>query len=239
MTTVSLSLREPAPHGPRVYEDIDLAQLTPSARALAEALSHAALRTRVNVLLRHVDTGEMRGWSGWAFYPHDSTTPAVDYLEQEVAKFPPEWHTYGLYIDKPVPSIDAAARDQYLSRAFAMRALDLAPSEWDALRQARHLPPADRFISNRPQWAVETIEAYRTRPYEKWPLRRVSEYLGHSSLSSTRSQVHRWSVPAVGREPGREGETLYADDQVRAIAAVKPGKGRRGATRSPDGKFSA
>ena len=241
MATVSLSLRASAPNGDEVYEDIDLTALTPRARALAEALAQSSLGKRVRVLMQHADTGELLGWSGWSHYPHDSTMPAITYLERESRKIAPGWHVYGTSVDRPIPSLAEAAQDQYLTRATAMKALDLTPDEWDALRRAKHLPEPDRYIEGQPEWTPQTIEAYRTRPVEAWPLSRVAEWLGYtgpSATSTARRQLGRWSVPKLGRLPGRGGETLYAEDQVKAIKGSQPGSGRREAPREEGGKFT-
>ncbi|MFF8829351.1 hypothetical protein [Streptomyces sp. NPDC015131] len=233
MTTVSLSLRAPDPDGDDdlVYEDVDLDALTPRARALAEAVAQSVLRTRTDVLMES-DSGELMSWRGWSTYPHDATRSAVAYLEGEARKIPVGWHVYGRSVDRPVPSRAAAAADRYLTRDAAIRALGLTPHGWDTLRRAKHLPAPDRYVQGQPEWLEDTIDAYRTRERELWPISRIAEYLGYSGTPATarasaRRQMGLWALPCEGRAPGRGGESLYAADQVQAAHAARPGQGAR------------
>lgn len=65
---------------------------------------------------------------------------------------------------------------------------------------------------------------------QAWPLTEVAAFLGYkgpSARGSARKQLSRWGIEAIGRLPGRGGESLYAVDQVRAADADRPGRGHR------------
>lgn len=117
-TIVSLKLRDDAYENgnliPATYEDVDLDQLTPRARALAEAVARTSLSTAVDIWMEHstpicdIDPSwrmwhteeqaarpERRPWRGWARYPANSPVTPVEYLEGEARKIPPDWHVLG------------------------------------------------------------------------------------------------------------------------------------------------
>lgn len=80
-----------------------------------------------------------------------------------------------------------------------------------------------------------------TPPEELWTVSVVAAYLGFTGKSATgsaRRQLSRWGIAAVGREPGRSGQSLYPSAQVRAAHEARPGSGRRGAHRSEGGRFT-
>ncbi|NUP24161.1 MAG: hypothetical protein HOZ81_50515 [Streptomyces sp.] len=62
---------------------------------------------------------------------------------------------------------------------------------------------------------------------ETWGLDQVMEYLGASSAGSARKTLSRWGVQAIGREPGRGGQSLYSKTDVVYARAIRPGQGAR------------
>ncbi|MFD4830108.1 hypothetical protein ACFWPV_09675 [Streptomyces uncialis] len=230
---VSLALRD----GTRIYEDVDLDQLTPRARTVAEAIAQTTLRAPVDILMRS-DRGAMRSWRGWDRYPASSPVTPLDWLEDAAAQIPPGWHIYGgAGIGRPVPSIDAGAADVHLRRNAVIsymqrRGSSINPAAWDTLRGTGHLPEPDRYVNKQPQWRAATIDAYLNRPRELWTVSEIATYLGYqgdprSAASSARRQLGRWGFTAEGRAPGRGGESLYPADQITAAHTHRPGKGNR------------
>ena len=61
---------------------------------------------------------------------------------------------------------------------------------------------------------------------EKWRLSDVATHL-RLTTGSARVQMRRWGIEAIGRAPGRGGESLFAADQVRAAHLNRPGRGYR------------
>lgn len=242
-TIVKLTLAEDVERadGPDLIaepEEIDLDELTPRARTLAEAIALTPLRMRKGILLAHGEPGqdppEVRSWSGWASRPADSQVGPIAYLESEALKLPRGWHVYGPAIDEPVPSLAAGAGDEHLGPSGVLeylreRDVAMTAAGWDTLRGTGHLPP-DRYVCGRPQWRVTTVDAYIRRDVELWPISQVAEYLGYggtsaSAASSARKQLHRWGLVPERRAPGRGGESLYASDQIIAAHTHRPGRG--------------
>ncbi|MGI5397241.1 hypothetical protein [Streptomyces sp. CA-251251] len=114
---------------------------------------------------------------------------------------------------------------------------------WSLLWKIGHLPePRHHTVSGRlPLWQVDDIDAYGTCDYERWTISQVADHLGYqgtSAAGTARKQMSRWGLDAVGRAPGRGGESLYAAVQVQAAHAARPGKGRHGVARSEGGRFT-
>ncbi|WP_331723415.1 hypothetical protein [Streptomyces atratus] len=277
MTIVKLNLRSScntqdpsAPDGlrhvPAFSEDVDLDDLTPKARAFAEAIHACPGHQPLDIRLR---TGRLEGDSpnfairygddpvraaepeevsvrNWSPLRADSPMSAAEWLEREIRTIPADAYPVGPIDGGPVPSMEAGAADRVLVRENILSYLrnhgcPMAVTEWDTLRGTGHLPEPDRYVCGRPQWRVETVDAYISRDVDLWTISQVAEYLGYSGDSATgsaRKQLHRWGFAAAGRAPGRGGESLYAADQIIAAHAHRPGKGRRGAARS-SGKFAA
>ncbi|MDX3230615.1 hypothetical protein [Streptomyces sp. ME19-01-6] len=168
------------------HEDVDLDQLTPRARALAEAVAQTRSRSAGDVWMEsdqpireriadwsnwyteeEATQPERRPWRGWAHYPATSTMSPIDYLEREARKIPPGWHVLGANPQTPVPSKDSGAADQYLTRDQVLaymraRGRDISVSTWSAYtsKKRRQAPPPDRHVSRTPQWKPETIDAF-------------------------------------------------------------------------------
>ena len=249
-----------APEGlryvPAFSEEVDLDTLTPKARALAEAIHGCLGHQPLAIVLR---TGRLKGdspnftyiWGdnaakaaepeqvtvrNWSVMRADSPMSAVEWLEREARTIPLSAYPVGPVGGEPVPSMEAGADDQYLTRDSVldyMRTQDcpMDVTAWDTLRGTGHLPEPDRYVCGRPQWRPETIDAYASRDRELWPISRIAEYLGYSGSSATgsaRKQLSRWGFVAEGRAPGRGGESLYAADQIQAAHTHRPGRGRWG-----------
>lgn len=187
----------------------------------------------------------------------DSVTSAEEWLERQARSLPLEaWPIAGARsrieaLTEHVPSAEAARTDRCLTRDQALRYLAdqgersiiLSNDAWIMLQKAGNAPePRHWALGGRmPLWAIEDLDAYVARDYERWTVSRVAEELGYEGPSATgtaRKQVSRWGLAAVGRAAGRGGQSLYAADQVQAAQSVRPGKGRHGAPRA-DGRFTA
>lgn len=276
MTTVTLRLRHPQdPRGPMV--EVDLCDLTPKARALAEAIHASTGHRPLGVLC---DTGKTKADSPNHRYlygtgpeaeeigrrpdlrfitnlepiPQGAETTPEEWLEYNARQLPYDaWPIAGARsrmepLKERVPSADAAREDRCLTRDQTMHYLAeagivIGRDAWWRLVKAEAAPaPRHYALGGRmPLWHVDDLDAYINRPYERWPLSRVAEHLGYSgppAAGSARKQLSRWGLHAVGRAPGRGGESLYAADQVQALHASRPGRGRHGAPRE-SGKFTS
>lgn len=130
-------------HVPAEPDTVDLDQLTPRARALAEAVAQmpGARKGAGEILCEHrtktraettpnpqvwlrpeeMDQPARQTWSAWDKYRADSPMPAAEYLERQARKIPHDWVVvsavwFGGPRQEPVPSSAASADDQYLTR---------------------------------------------------------------------------------------------------------------------------
>uniref|UniRef100_UPI0030E095E5 hypothetical protein n=1 Tax=Streptomyces tubercidicus TaxID=47759 RepID=UPI0030E095E5 len=160
---------------------------------------------------------------------------AVEWLEREARTWPLDWYVVSAVGCDPVPSMEAGAADQALTREAVLdymreRGHPMDIKAWDTLRGTGHLPDPDRYVCGLPQWKPDSIEAYVSRDRELWPISQVAAELGYSGPSATgtaRKQLHRWGIAAEGRGPGRGGESLFPADQILAARAARPGRGAR------------
>lgn len=184
MTTVNIKLRQDDGDRQAPYEDVDLTQLTPRARALAEAVAQTALRTAVNIWMEsnapirdanpnwrlwHTEEEaalpERRPWRGWARYPIDSQVTPVQYLETEARKIPPDWHVVGAHTDSPVPSLAAGADDTGMTRAVVLAYLrkhgrPISPSTWSSYVARKQAPGPSRHVGRTPIWDRADVDAF-------------------------------------------------------------------------------
>ncbi|MFC5202106.1 hypothetical protein, partial [Streptomyces kaempferi] len=184
--------------------------------------------------------------------PRDAEATAEEWLERNARQMPYDsWPVAGARsriepLDERVPSAEVARDDRCLTRDQAVRRLAdrgivLTNDAWIMLQKAGNAPAPHHFAlgGRMPLWHVDDIDAYAGRDYERWTVTQVAELLGFtgpSTAGSARKQLSRWGLSAVGRAPGRGGESLFASDQVQAAQAARPGRGRHGATRV-DGRF--
>jgi hypothetical protein len=182
MTTLNLSLRDGSSPEP-----VDLDTLTPRARALAEAVaqrlggrcviwlqSKKAVRESVPNAERFYSADEldkpyMVGWSGWSHYPADSAMSQHDYLEQQARRIPPQYSIVGAFAEQPVPSFEAAAEDQDMTRDQVLAYItektgrQIAPSTWSSYTARKQAPTPSRYVGRTPLWSPATIDAWLAR----------------------------------------------------------------------------
>lgn len=184
MTNVTIRLRWSTDEEEAPYEAVDLDQLSPRARTLAEAVAAAPLQTAADIWMEHespirdIDPDwrlwhtaeqaalpERRPWRGWARYPIESTVTPVDYLEREARKIPPSWHVLGYRPDRPAPSLAAGAADEGMTRDMVLSYLrgagrSIAPSTWSSYVARGQAPKPARTVGRTPLWERADIDAW-------------------------------------------------------------------------------
>lgn len=170
-----------------ISEDVDLDALTPRARALAEAV-HQRLGSQVVIWVQsdktvrqsfpeserwhspeELDQPYRMGWSSWSDYPADSVMSQADYLEQQARRIPPQYSIIGAFPDQPVPSFEAGAADQSMTREQVLKYIHrktgrtIAPSTWASYTARKQAPKPDRYVSRTPLWDPATIDAWLAR----------------------------------------------------------------------------
>ena len=185
---------------------------------------------------------DLRFLRNLAMIPRSAETSPEEWLEYNARQIPVDaWPVAGAKsrleaLTERVPSADAAREDRCLTRDQTLQHLGelgvvVSKDAWIMLQKAGNAPqPRHSALGGRMLlWAVEDLDAYASRDYERWPISRVAEYLGFEGASATgsaRKQLSRWGLYAVDRAPGRGGESRFAADQVQAAQAARPGRGR-------------
>ncbi|MFF0409119.1 hypothetical protein ACFYUY_01620 [Kitasatospora sp. NPDC004745] len=100
----------------------------------------------------------------------------------------------------------------------------------DAIREAEELLEAAGWrIAGR--WdAVDTAyiaEVERSDPDETWTLQQAADHMGADRTDTASKALRRLGVEAVGRAPGRGGQSIYSAVEVMYAHATRPGRGAR------------
>lgn len=181
--------------------------------------------------------GRRRETQRFHYMRADSSENPATFLERRARELLDGWYPVSARGGPRVPSAEDAAADRYMTRDQVItymrgRPGALSVQGWDTLRPTGNRPDPDRYASGVALWLPATIDAYLGRPFETWSLTQVAEYLGFggdpaTAAGSARKQLSRWGLMAVGRAPGRGGESLYAADQVQAAHTHRSGRGKR------------
>lgn len=169
------------------YEDVDLDELTPRARALAEAVAQrlggkCTVWVQAEKTVREAIPGAEQwysadeldkpysmGWSGWSHYPADSAMSQRDYLEQQARRIPPHYSIVGAFPNQPVPSFVEGAADKGMTREQVLAYIaqksgrTIAPSTWSSYTARKQAPTPSRYVGRTPLWDPEGIDAWLAR----------------------------------------------------------------------------
>lgn len=187
VNTVRIQLRWSTDGQDAPYENVDLDELSPRARTLAEAVAATSQQSATDIWMeyekpiRDVDPDwqlwfseeaaslpERRPWRGWARYPIESTVSPVEYLEREARKIPPDWHVLGHVPGAPVGSLAEGAADQGMTRDMVLSYLrgqgrNIAPSTWSSYVARGQAPKPARHVQRTPLWDRADLDAWLTR----------------------------------------------------------------------------
>ncbi|MGA5820790.1 hypothetical protein ACPC54_23355 [Kitasatospora sp. NPDC094028] len=67
----------------------------------------------------------------------------------------------------------------------------------------------------------------RWDPDAEWTIEDVADRIGAGSTGSARKTLSRWDIEAIGRQPGRGGQSIYRAENVIAAMNDRPGRGAR------------
>lgn len=170
------------------YDEVNLDELSPRARALAEAISHCpdavagTIRLRSDKRIRdaqpnwqHYFTPEQADqpltmdWERWDKYPADSTMPATEWLERQAAKIPPGWRIVGATRTglggEPIVQVDDSSTlmtaDQVVAY-LATRNRRMTAASWrsKAHPSKRLAPPSVDRVGRTPLWEQADVDAW-------------------------------------------------------------------------------
>lgn len=172
MTTVDIEIG-----GQRVKVHLD--RLTPTARALAQAIADTPSRSAVDIWMEADapirDTTPdwqmwytpaeaarplRRPWRGWSTQPLNGTDPH-DRLEHEARKIPTGWHVLGAHPHRPLPapSVREATAAQVLAY-LATRGRTIGAKTWAAYVTRSQAPAPVRHVGRTPLWDLDAVDAW-------------------------------------------------------------------------------
>lgn len=159
---------------------IDPDRLTPTARALAEAIAAAPGRSAVDIWMEAdapirdtmPDWGlwyspeeaarpERRPWRGWSTVPLGGIDPH-ERLEHEARKIPPGWHVLGGRADRPLPGagpVEEVTSAQVLAY-LASRGRVITAATWRSYVGKRQAPQPVRHVGRTPLWSMDEIRRW-------------------------------------------------------------------------------
>lgn len=180
MTTVEIRMgRQP--------QKIDLDRLSPTARAMAEALADATRFGRViwmeadapirettphwEVFYTEAEAAlpERRPWAGWSTVMLGADEDPHDRLEREATKIPPGWHVYGAHPHQPVASMETAALTREATAAQVVDYLrttygrEISTITWRSYAQRDQAPAPVRHAGRTPIWDLNAVDAWVNR----------------------------------------------------------------------------
>ncbi|GAA0719611.1 hypothetical protein Drose_05915 [Dactylosporangium roseum] len=161
---------------------VDLDRLTPTARALAEAVADHPARSTVDIWMEadapirdttpdwhlwyteaEAARPERRPWRGWSTKPLNGTGPH-ERLEDEAAKIPPGWHVLGAHPARPVPSgpVREATSAQVLTY-LREHGRDITAATWSSYVARNQAPQPVRKVGRTPLWDLDEVERWHAR----------------------------------------------------------------------------
>jgi hypothetical protein len=137
----------------------------------------------------------------------------IGYDKNDSGEETPCWASNGAEVFHAVT--DTSARDGDIEDALSRAEELLAEAGWDTVGKWEAVDNA----------YLVTVE--RSDPDEEWTLAEVTERIEASSTKYADTLLRRWGVEAVGRQPGRGGQSLYRALDVLAAKGARPGQGAR------------
>ncbi len=160
---------------------VDLDRLTPTARALAEAIADTDSRSAVDIWVEadepisatvpnwhlfytvaEAARGERRPWRGWSDVPLGPAEDPHARLEHEAEKIPVGWHVYGAHPSRPLPGagpIREATSGQVLAYLNA-NGRAITPATWRSYVARKQAPAPVRTVGRTPLWDMAEIEEW-------------------------------------------------------------------------------
>jgi len=175
MTSIDISL------GGRAVK-VDLDRLTPTARALAEAIADTPGRAAVDIWMEadapisettpdwrswftpeEAARPERRPWRGWSTVPLGDRDPH-ERLEHEARKVPPGWHVLGAHPDRPLPSAGPMreATSVQVLEYLRQRGRAITPATWRSYVARSQAPAPARHVERTPLWNLDDIDQWLT-----------------------------------------------------------------------------
>ena len=183
MTAVTLQLRSDSDH----RDTVELDDLSPGARALAECIGERPLRDLRTIWLQTIhpigdlapadeahfwlneklDEPHRIPWSAWDGYPTESTQTAVAYLEELAGRLPVGYHPLDSEFGDSMPSTQTAGSVALLTRdqvveLLADRGRQITTATWSAYVARNEAPQPAGYVGRTPMWSHDEVTLWQT-----------------------------------------------------------------------------
>lgn len=161
------------------YDEVYLDQLSPRARALAEAIAASPLSAANEVWMEcdhpirdvvpdwemwyspeRAAQPERRPWSAWDRYKATDETDPHEWLERQAAKIPPGWHVLGPDPHTRVATAETGMTAEQVLAYLRSRGRHIAPSTWRAYVARGQAPAPARHVGRTPLWDPADVHAF-------------------------------------------------------------------------------
>lgn len=164
------------------YDEIDLDQLTPRARALTEAIAASDLATATVVWVERdipirdtmpeerwrvwyseeqASQPERRPWSAWSKFRADDPSDPHDWLERQAAKIPAGWHVYGASPRERVSEVEDGLTAEQVVASLRHRGMSIKVPTWRGYVSRGQAPQPARRVGTTPLWDPIDIVAWK------------------------------------------------------------------------------
>ncbi len=163
---------------------VDLDRLTPTARALAEAIAATPSRAAVDIWME-ADTPirdttpdwdlwysteeaarpERRPWRGWSTQPLNGVDPH-ERLEHEARKIPIGWHVLGASPQQPLPDagpVREVTSAQILDH-LRRQGRPITAATWRSYVGRGQAPAPVRHVGRTPLWSLDEVDRWLGMP---------------------------------------------------------------------------
>jgi hypothetical protein len=163
---------------------IDPDRLTPTARALAEAIAAHRARAAVDIWMEadspisettphwevwftpaEAAEPERRPWRGWSTVPLGPAEDPHARLEYEATKIPVGWHVYGPHPDRPLPDrgpmhlVTTAQIIAWLGR----QGRHIGPATWRSYVGKGQAPAPAEKVGRTPLWRMDDVRRWHEK----------------------------------------------------------------------------
>ena len=162
---------------------VDLDQLSPTARALVEAVAAHPAGAAVDIWVEadkpirdtepdwqtwyseeEAAKPQRRPWRGWSAEP--IVGDPHERFEDEASKIPIGWHILGASPDEPLPDAGPPAgyTTQQVLDYLRENKRNITPATWRSYVNRGQAPAPARWVGRTPVWELEQIETWRNDP---------------------------------------------------------------------------
>jgi hypothetical protein len=163
---------------------VDLNRLTPTARALAEAIADTEGQDTVDIWMEadapirdttpnwemwftpeDAAKPERRPWRGWSTAPLGPAEDPHARLEYEARKIPPGWHVLGASPRRPLPNTGPVREgdSKFVLEYLRQHGRTITAATWRSYVGRGQAPAPFRHVGRTPLWNLDDIDQWLSR----------------------------------------------------------------------------